>query len=368
MNCIDPVKKTEKCIIMRNSSLELYRILLMLLIIAHHYVYNSGVAVDFDYSTTPLLRQYALSIYGLWGKAAINGFVLISGYFLCKAELTFKKYFKLFFEILFYSVSISIIFALFDYQPLNLQILIKSLLGIFININNSFSASFMVFYAFVPLYNKIINSFSEKDLAYFIFGLLFVMTGCGTFFYAKTMNEPLWYATLYFIAAYIRFYPKKYMCNLKLNIALLITSVIMAVLICVGSIWMAHYTGNLKFVGLRSYFVIDSNKILAVLIGVSSFLVALNMPKFYNRFINIAAAGTFGVLLIHASSETMRRWLWNDILDVRGVYNNGNIYILLLHILLVPLIIYGICSFIDYFRRLLIEEPIIEKIEKIRKK
>lgn len=62
----------------RDSNLELYRIIVMLLIVAHHYVVNSGLMQLMDQAP---LNGHSLSLYlaGMWGKTGINCFVLITG-------------------------------------------------------------------------------------------------------------------------------------------------------------------------------------------------------------------------------------------------------------------------------------------------
>lgn len=55
---------------MRNSSIELLRIVAMLAIVAHHYVVNSTVTSLFD-PLHPTVNQMFLQIYGMWGKAGL---------------------------------------------------------------------------------------------------------------------------------------------------------------------------------------------------------------------------------------------------------------------------------------------------------
>lgn len=64
----------------------------------------------------------------------------------------------------------------------------------------------------------------------------------------------------------------------------------------------------------------DSNKIMAVAIAVSSFLLFKNMELKYNKLINMVGTSTFGVLLIHTNSTAMREWLWKDTVDSVGYY------------------------------------------------
>lgn len=67
----------------RNSNIELLRILMMITIIAHHYVINSGITelYDFNNITGNMIFQ---QIFGFSGKTIINVFLLISGYFIVK--------------------------------------------------------------------------------------------------------------------------------------------------------------------------------------------------------------------------------------------------------------------------------------------
>lgn len=84
----------------RSSNLELYRVIVMLLIVAHHYVVNSGLFQLMESST---LSGHSLFLYlfGMWGKTGINCFVLITGYFMCKSDISINKFFKLFLEVFF---------------------------------------------------------------------------------------------------------------------------------------------------------------------------------------------------------------------------------------------------------------------------
>ena len=61
----------------RDSNLELFRIITMLLIVAHHYVVNSGLtAANGPIQADPLSgRSIFLLLFGAWGKTGINCFV-----------------------------------------------------------------------------------------------------------------------------------------------------------------------------------------------------------------------------------------------------------------------------------------------------
>lgn len=88
----------------RNSNIELFRIISMLVIVAHHYVANSGVINEIVGITEPQLKDYFLLIWGWGGKTGINCFVLITGYFMCKSQITAEKFIKLLAEVEFYNI------------------------------------------------------------------------------------------------------------------------------------------------------------------------------------------------------------------------------------------------------------------------
>lgn len=71
----------------RDSNIELFRIIMMLSIVTHHYVVSSGIT---DIIAIPPYswQAYFLYIFGLWGKIGINCFVLITGYYMCLCHNT----------------------------------------------------------------------------------------------------------------------------------------------------------------------------------------------------------------------------------------------------------------------------------------
>lgn len=127
----------------RNSNLELYRIIVMLFIVAHHYVVNSGLFQLM--SESPLTVNSAfLYLFGMWGKTGINCFVLITGYFMCKSTTTINKFFKLLFEVIFYKIVIYLIFVLLEsllsvLQDLAVHLFLYPMLGMVLLQLSSFS-------------------------------------------------------------------------------------------------------------------------------------------------------------------------------------------------------------------------------------
>ena len=113
----------------RDSNIELYRIVLMLLIIAHHYVVNSGV-VELLYANPINFKSVIMFLFGAWGKIGINCFILITGFFMCKSNISIKKFLKLLFEVEFYNIIIYILMTVMGINTINFKQLIKAILPI----------------------------------------------------------------------------------------------------------------------------------------------------------------------------------------------------------------------------------------------
>lgn len=345
---------------MRKTSLELLRIISMILIIAHHYVVNSGLTDAGGPIATAPLSPHSLSLllYGAWGKTAINCFVLFSGYFMCKKDITLRKFLKLICEILFYSIVISAVFWLSGYAAFSVKDFIKVFLPVR-NLGVGFVDAYLVFFLSIPFLNIIVHQMTEKQhiklLALLSFAYIFLGTLPG---FSVLMNYFSWFIVLYFISSYIRLYPKTIFANSKYwGLSTLICVIISSV-----SVLALTWLGVKKNIGLISYeFVTDSNTLLAVLTGVSAFVFFTNLNIPQSKFINTVASTTFGVLLIHAHSDAMRQWLWGDTLNNVDSYYSPIWWI---HPVAAVLVVFAICSFVDYLRIKFIEKPFFSFIDK----
>lgn len=158
-------------------------------------------------------------------------------------------------------------------------------------------------------------------------------------------NYVTWFSILYIIASYIRLYPPKWFENQKIVGIIAGASLLLS---WMSVVFLAALSRKYeKSIGIAYFFVSDSNKILALSTGVSAFLFFKNLKMGYSKIINKIAASTFGVLLIHANSKAMRRWLWEDVCNNVGVYKSGNVMI---HAICCVILIYAVCTMIDILR------------------
>lgn len=339
----------------RSSNLELYRIIVMLLIVMHHYVVNSGlVHVMEEYPTA--IKSIYLYITGAWGKTGINCFVLITGYFMCKSHITLHKFLKLILQIEFYSIIIGGIFLITGYSTFSLRGLIDIVNPIG-SISKDFSACFIIFFLFIPFLNACINNISQRQHLALLSLCIFTYTILGTVpFINVEFNYITWFSVLYVIASYIRKYKMPYSDNFRVwtiaTMALIVISVVSMLFI----LYLYSTLGKSATMGFVIFFVSETNKALALAVSICSFMMFKNLPLKHSRVINTIASCTFGVLLIHAASRDMRRWLWHDVCNNVGMYHQSGIYI---HAIVIPIIVFCSCALIDYIRQKTIEKALI---------
>lgn len=305
----------------RNSNLELYRIIVMLLIVAHHFVVNSGLR-DVMEQNILSSRSIYLYIFGMWGKTGINCFVLITGYFMCKKTITLRKFLKLLLEVMFYNVIIWAIFTITGYEDFSFKTTLKTLLPI-TSIADGFISCFLVFYLFIPFLNILIQHLDRKKHCYLIVLCLFTYTFMAiTPITHVVFNYVTWFSVLYIISSYIRTYgflPK--VTNAQWGILTLVSAFF--AILSVIALLMAHERLGLSLIPF--WFVSDSNALFAVIVSVCSFMYFKDLHIKQSRIINTISASTFGVLLIHANSDTMRHWLWRDTVDCVGLYSSEHL-------------------------------------------
>ena len=341
----------------RSSNLELYRIICMMLIVAHHCVVNSGlIATDpiTQESIGPMAENrfcfngLFLMAIGMWGKTGINCFLLITGYFMCTSKITLRKFVKLLLWICIYKISIFTIFLFTGYESLSLVRLAKLMSPVW-GFNTNFGSCFIGFWLTIPFWNILIRNMSKRQHEILLCLLLGMYTILGSIpKFDVAMNYVTWFGVIYLISSYIRLYHHPIMENKKLWMMATILSVLIA--LC-SMVCMTYIFGK-----GGTFFVSDSNKIFAVIVAVASFLWFKNMNIAYSKLINAIGASTFGVLLIHANSDAMRQWLWKDTVDCIGHYTLPHLQ-LVFYFASTVIIIFFICIIIDRLRFHIIEKP-----------
>lgn len=148
----------------RNINIEILRIVLMIMILILHFFYHGNILNEMSREIN-LLNISIISIEVLC-IVAVNVFILISGYFLCKSKFDINKIIKLYGEIFVYSIIIGIILLLTN----NVELNIKNLLYIFfpfITQRYWFFNAYILLILLFPFLNILINNISKEKFKLF---------------------------------------------------------------------------------------------------------------------------------------------------------------------------------------------------------
>ena len=337
-------------IINRNTSIELLRIISMIMIMFHHFAYHGNFEWNFNEVTLPHL-WYDFILMG--GKVGVDIFVLISGYFLIEnTEKLFqpKKLLKFWGQVVFYSIMTYLLSVMLRLNAFEIKQLIKVCLPITYP-GWWFASTYFMLYLIHPFLNKLLHGLSKTEYQY----LILMMVLCWSIIPTATTqlfesNSLLWFVTLYGIAGYVNLYggnqklQSKHYFSLYFMV-LIITYTVSTTFLFLGTKkeeWSTHAI---------DFFEIERLPIL--LMAITLFMGFATLKMNYHKWINMIASATFGVYLIHDSSY-IRYYLWTNIFKINQYQDST---FLILYSILVVFILYVSCTMIDLIRKKLVEKP-----------
>ena len=314
-------KLEQNCYISRrNSSIELLKIVGIILVVISHviqtlYSNNSYVAMTdyiLDISTaTTNIQQLILANLRYSGALGNNIFLICSAWFLLDNDKVDKK--KIFHMLMdVWVISIIILIAVYIIRGGNLPInlIIKQILPTTFE-NNWYITCYLLFYPLHPFLNRLINSMDRKTLLKSTLVLLFLYVCVNYIFPERFFSSHiiLW-ITLYFAIAYMKYFLVDLSNNIKFNILLFGIGF-------VGNIGIICLT---NFLGLR--FEVFSDKLLRWNVNCSPFLLLIAVSmfnnarsiRFENNIVNYVSSLS---LLIYIFHENMllrtfyRPQMWN---------------------------------------------------------
>ena len=197
----------------RDSSIELLRIISMLMIVAGHFATHGGFCFDTQSITIPRLWWNLIEMGGNFG---VDVFVLISGYYLIENKsLSFdiKRLLKFWGQIFFYSVFLFVFAFIIGRGSFAPRLILRTLFPI-ISSEWWFASTYFVLYLLHPYINRLLYTFSKEQYRQFLilFIIIWSVVPIFTLFNFQS-NELLEFILIYIIAGYIRIWGFKF--NLK---------------------------------------------------------------------------------------------------------------------------------------------------------
>lgn len=349
--CKTGVELSSRCCT-RNSSLELLRIISMIMIVFYHYACHGG----FEWSTNELtVPHFWYNFISMGGKVGVDVFVLISGFFLIDSRVTlfnFSKVIKLWGEIFFYALTILILSWIFGLSDLSIKSIIIACFPITIR-TWWFASTYLVLYVLHPFLNKFLNRIDKKVYQKYLVIIIIMWSVIPTFTTREFEgNNLIWFITLYSISGYIR----KYDLNAKFNKnGYLMFFILFSFLTYVSSIVLTIMGSKWSVFGDYSTYFYGYEKLSVLLISITLFMYFKSMEVKNNKLINIIASATFGVYLI-SDNYTIQKFLWNDLFKNSQFQHSS---LLIIHSIVAVSLVYIICTVIDLVRQATIEKKYV---------
>ena len=343
----------------RKSTLELLRIVAIIMIIMHHYTLYSG----FLWNNEITFNRIVINFFEMFGKVGVCLFIIITGYFYDKAQFKIKKFIAIILEAFIYSVVGLTIGVITNSEKVNIMNIIKSIFPVTFGLY-WFISTYILIYIFSPFLKRIIENISKKDfkiiltIGFAIWGILANIPKTETYF-----NEIIWLIYIYFIGAYI----KKYNCSLLSNNKKRIIAVVLLVIVMnILTILIELLSVKLPILTQYIYFANNINSPLVLALTVIIFTIFNNINLKNNPIINNMASTTLGIYLIH-ENVFLREIIWKNIIK-GGQYINSPL--LIFNAIFGVLMVFITCMIIDLiFKRIIVTNfmKLISKISKIIK-
>lgn len=192
----------------RNRGIDLFRIVSMILAVGVHIVGQGGIL---EATVKHSLNYETARILDILFVCCVDCFALISGYVGYDAKFKPANILYFWFETLFYSVVITVVFHLIDPHLVNGNAIITSALPVLFRQYWYITAYFCLFF-FMPAINSLIRN-ASIGFTWYLFAVSMILfsvfpsiTGADLFHTGRGY-APLWLAVMYGIGAACKKYP-----------------------------------------------------------------------------------------------------------------------------------------------------------------
>lgn len=341
----------------RNSNVELLRLIAMFLIIIHHFVYSTdrGAWITFESLSLNKFIFQIIFLSGGWIGNVI--FFTISVWFLLDKHLTIKNSFKRIWllerEMLFWSLSLFaltiILKAVNLYEGNVIALAPKSMLPLSFDLW-WYPTSYALFLLFLPYLSRGMQSLGQSMHGVLAASLLCIW-GVAAFIPKVEFNldkpSVFIFIYLFILISYYKWYMKDFSnrtCILMVFVGLIINTICWLIAAVVSQYAAKIGTPINALYRLQSYLQTRWS-LTEIMIGFGIFLL-FSRRIYYSKFINVLAASAFGAYLIHCYPSINRIWL--TIVPASQVYQSSWSIILGL---LWPLAVFIICLLADLLRQ-----------------
>ncbi|MDR1734545.1 MAG: acyltransferase [Oscillospiraceae bacterium] len=353
----------------RDSNIEFLRIVFMLMIVAHHCIVHSNAA--------PPTERLSLALWFLLtaaGKIGVDGFVLITGYFL--ADKTYQRpqsIARFYLQVLFYAIAFLILTGASPNTALHTKLF-------FPIAGHSwwFASAYFFLMLMAPFISRALVTLSNRSFLGLLLVLFAFIILLPTFQPSFEKNHINVLVFCYCLGAYIRLSPQpselsdtsaRFVAVRQLFFRKLLPGLLLIILGVIGILYMPKFE-------VMVYSITKLNLNLSSQLGqqtypisiacaVGMFLFFKNLPIKPSKIINTIASATFGVYLFHEQAYA-KVLLWDQFFPIEAhLYSTLS---MVLHILSATLIIYAAGTAVDLLRQYLFEKPLFKAYYCLRRR
>lgn len=283
---------------MRNSNIELLRIVSMVLIALFHFSVHGAWPEN-----GPLASDTAVEMLSFGGKIGVNCFVLITGYFMVRGRLKVQSLLRIALQTWFYSFVILGLFLALQPDLVTPERLRKAVAPI-VSGEYWFVTCYLALMVASPLLNVLWRHLGRKGQRYALIAGFVVLSALPTLTtFNPVGNDLLWFFYLYLLGGWLR---EQRPWKRAVSGAAFVGGALI-VWISMGLIGWARRAWGFDYIGpdyLIWQYMIPT---FVASVGLFQWFAAWNIPPV--RWVNTAAKGALGVYLIH-DNPLVRAWLW----------------------------------------------------------
>ena len=353
--------------IQRNSALELLRILAMLFIMATHFsvhgIYHVLTPDAMPAAVADNMSSWQMHITNImawWGDFGNSIFIAISGYFMVDRQVKPRKIVLLASNTFLYAWVILALVKAFAPELCPEGAIAWNLVPMWVG-ENWFVSCYILFFCFVPFYNKFLMGLRQREYLRFVLLFFMAYTALPAMGYQNFMAgaKLLLFGMMYAIGGYLRRFcqerlvPACHRGYARTAWGLLCLTVLLAALTECNDIYFHVDDMMKKMVGY--VFALQVVLVAMLLMAFGS------MKPFYSRGINSLAGATLGVYLIH-DNAFMRTIIWDRILP-NAEYFTSDYYVLFVAAKIAG--VFLVCSGIELIRQRYVEpwqERLIDRV------
>lgn len=326
--------ETISCKPVRDSNIELLRIVAMFLVLIDHSGYMSiDPPTNEEVFSAPMLSLARYSSQS-FSSICVNLFVLISGWFGIKTrfyrvtEFLFQCYFICF-------VAYFVLLTIGITTPMSLGGWINFLvLG-----DLWFVMAFLLLYLMAPMMNMFIDSMTQRQFFYFLLIFLTIQFLHGfviqVAWFDKGMS-PLTLMSLYLIGRYMHLYPNRFttMSRWMDMMIYFVVSALGAVFTFIGA---RHGAEGYRFFSYASP---------TIIVASVYFFLFFTKISFRNRLVNWIAASAFAVYVLNCEGHFWTFYLSTN----RSWWESGSPSVYLMKTVLLDMIVFAVAVILDKIR------------------